>query len=174
MFDRKGYRYFDHDGVPLELGQEVLVQHCVGRYGQVRRICGKLTRIGRYGNVYIDTGREGEGNCLYPGFSADDSVGPNCMRGYERHVDFEHGHEKFIEVVRRYYITKRSVTTEAVGVSHIVKTPFTPNGTATPSRPKVFCGTDTSEMNWTLQPRASGPICKGCAKSTGLAAGSVR
>lgn len=92
-------QYFDRKGRLLELGQTVTVQHCIGRYGQTARVTGSLTRIGRYGNVYVDTGKPGEGNCLYPGFSPDASLGPNCMRGEQEHVDFEHGHKTWIEIV---------------------------------------------------------------------------
>lgn len=93
------YSYFDRNGLPLIPGQVVVVQHCVGSYGQVRNTKGTLKSIGRCHEVYLDTGREGEGNCLYPGFSIDDTLGAHCLRGYERHTDFEHGHEKWIEVI---------------------------------------------------------------------------
>jgi hypothetical protein len=92
-------RYFDRHGSPLELGQTVTVQHCVGRYGRTEQLTGKLVSIGIYGNVSLDTGKPGQGNCVYPGFTPDVSLGPGALRGFDRHVDFEHGHEKWIELV---------------------------------------------------------------------------
>lgn len=92
-------KYFDRNGTPLEVGQRVTVQHCTGRYGRTTKVTGTLTHIGRYGDVNVDTGKQGEGNCMYPGFSLDATLGPNCQRGYDEHVDFEHGHKTWIEVV---------------------------------------------------------------------------
>jgi hypothetical protein len=93
------FSFFDRHGHPLTRGQTVIVQHCVGKYGQVRKTQGVLKSIGNHQEVYVDTGREGEGNCLHPGFTLDKTLGESCMRGYHRHHDFEHGHEKWIEIV---------------------------------------------------------------------------
>lgn len=93
------YTYFDRHGRPLVPGQQVVVQHCVGRYGRVKQTRGLLKSIGSCHEVYIDTGKAGEGNCLYPGFNLDAKLGERAMRGYEKFTDFEHGHEKWIEIV---------------------------------------------------------------------------
>lgn len=93
------YAYFDRNGLPLAPGQQVVVQHCIGRYGQVRQTKGVLKSIGSCSEVYIDTGKAGEGNCLYPGFTIDKTLGEFAMRGYYEFHDFEHGHEKWIQIV---------------------------------------------------------------------------
>lgn len=92
--------YFDRYGVPLEVGQRVRVQHCVGRYGQTRIVTGILRKIGQYGNVYVTTEPPSdEGRCMYPKFERDPNLGEDAMRGYHEHRDFEHGHETWIEVI---------------------------------------------------------------------------
>lgn len=95
----KHWKYFDRNGRLLVIGQLVSVQTCSGPYGQTKRVSGTLTSIGPYGNVNVDTGKKGEGVCLYPGFTPDSTLGENCQRGYHEHVDFEHGHEVWIELV---------------------------------------------------------------------------
>jgi len=93
------WEYFDRHGVPLVAGQDVTVQHCVGRYGKVAQVTGTLRMIGDIGDVYVDTGKQGEGNCMYPGFTPDRSIANNALRGYAKFDDFEHGHEKWIEII---------------------------------------------------------------------------
>lgn len=86
---------------------KVLVQHCIGRYGRTQLIQGKLLSIGPWGDVDVEPDtpmrdrRPGipAGTCLYPGFTLDASLGENVLRGFSVWTDFEHGHEKFIEVL---------------------------------------------------------------------------
>lgn len=92
------HQHYDRHGVRLAIGQSVTVQHSVGPYGQTRQVRGKLKSIGLYGDVYLDTGKPSEGQCLYPGFSPDKTLGENALRGFSIHNDFEHGHEKWIVV----------------------------------------------------------------------------
>lgn len=100
MISSPKWKYFDRNGKELQVGQMVTVQHCTGRYGQVRQVRGRLKAIGNGHEVYLDmdTKNSKEGNCIYPGFSPDRTLGENCMRGFHEHHDFEHGHVKWIEV----------------------------------------------------------------------------
>ena len=91
--------HFDRGGKVLGIGQTVRIQYCNGRYGQTRRVTCILQKIGAYGEIDVDTGKAGEGKYLYPGFSPDKSLGQGALRGYHKHVDFEHGHETWIEIV---------------------------------------------------------------------------
>lgn len=98
--------YVDRHGRQLQLGMKVLVQHCIGRYGQTQQVVGTLTRIGELFNVDVQPEeqlpkRNGlpAGMCLYPGFTPDPKLGPNVVRGYQHWDDVEHEHEKFIQVL---------------------------------------------------------------------------
>jgi hypothetical protein len=93
--------YVDRNGCKLEPGQLVRVQHCVGEYGQVAVVEGELKSIGSCNEVYLDCPG---GGCLYPGFAPDwdreYGETADVLIGYTKFSDFEHGHEKFIEILR--------------------------------------------------------------------------
>ena len=99
MLKAPTYSYFDREGIALAPGQTVTVQYCAGRYGKVRQITGVLKSIGAWHEVYVDTGKANEGNCIYPQFNLDPKLGERAMRGYNRFDDFEHGHETWIKVL---------------------------------------------------------------------------
>jgi hypothetical protein len=75
--------YKDRHGRLLRLGDLVRVQHCVGRYGQTQITEGRVTALGEYGGLTLDGARY----VVVP------------PEGYHRHVDFEHGHETWVEIV---------------------------------------------------------------------------
>ncbi len=98
--------YVDRNGRKLELGMKVMVQHCIGRYGQTQQVVGRLARIGELFNVDLEPEaplpkRNGlpAGMCLYPGFTPAPQLGPNVVRGYQHWKDVEHEHEKFIQIL---------------------------------------------------------------------------
>lgn len=107
----KGWPCVDCHGRPLRLGQKVAAKHCTGRYGQTDTVIGKLDRIGDFLNVDVLpgttrmrwvrlSGRDVQtpaGQCMYPGGVIDEEAG--VIRFFEVHHDFEHGHEKWIEVL---------------------------------------------------------------------------
>jgi hypothetical protein len=72
----------DRTGKPLEIGQRVRVQHCVGRYGQTHVEEGVITHMGP-GGVTLDS-------------THWVTVDPD---GYHKHEDFEHGHEVWTLIV---------------------------------------------------------------------------
>lgn len=86
--------YLDRNGKQLAIGDRVTTQHCVGRYGQTRRTTGTVAEIDRLHGVYLDSAT---GRVYVPDVFAFDHA-RGLMRGYKRHVDFEHGHEKWIEL----------------------------------------------------------------------------
>ena len=105
-------KYFDRHGKELTMGDTVRVQHCTGRYGQTDTVTGVLKDISIYGSVDLEPprilyvsqppGYAKRFSCLYPGFTPDDSLGKDALRGYSEHNDFEHGHTKFIEIVTKH------------------------------------------------------------------------
>ena len=111
----KTYVYVDRYGVKLVRGMRVKVQHCIGRFGKTEVLVGKLVRINTLGNVDVELDvpvrrRNGlpAGLWLYPGFKVDEMLGQAdayrdkvVLRGYCDYEDAEHGHVKYIEVMRQ-------------------------------------------------------------------------
>jgi hypothetical protein len=77
------YGYTDRHGRVLEIGQRVRVQVCVGRYGQTVIREGVIQSFSPYSGMTLDTG--------YTTLTRS---------GYEKFEDFEHGHEKWTEIIR--------------------------------------------------------------------------
>ncbi|MBK6616565.1 hypothetical protein [Ottowia sp.] len=107
--------FVDRNGVKLEVGMRVKVQHCIGRYGLTQTVIGRLKRMHEFGSVDVEPEGHMEprksglpaGACMYPGFKPDEELarGPLyrgkvvVLRGYHEFHDVEHGHEKFIEAL---------------------------------------------------------------------------
>jgi len=91
-----GYTFLDRHKHPLEIGQKVKVKHCIGRYGQTETLIGELVNIDNYGGVTIAVNGTEKYACglFKPDFKSDSKH----LIGYSEHIDFEHGHEKFIEI----------------------------------------------------------------------------
>ena len=82
----------DRHGRRLEVGDVLLAQVCVGRYGAVKQF--RVTvKDAHYPLGFIDA-QDGLVNFQY-------DAGTNTLRGYLQHRDFEHGHEQWAEVVER-------------------------------------------------------------------------
>lgn len=77
--------YKDRHGRPVEVGDLVRVQYTAGRYGQTKIDQGRVTGLGQYGGLTLDGARY---VCV-------------PREGYHRHVDFEHGHETWVEIVAK-------------------------------------------------------------------------
>ena len=102
----------DRHGRQLELGQHVIVQQCIGAYGQTQRVKGVLrqldptyqgavleltepaTRHLRDHNEHVPAGKLFRVSLPGRFSAADDSW--TC---YKVHDDFEHGHEAWVEIV---------------------------------------------------------------------------
>lgn len=86
----------DRHGKPVHLGDRVRVQHCIGRYGQVRIDEGVVSGDGtaQYGMVPVrtDDGRLVGADIKY---TSGSPVGV-CFDVFD---DFEHGHETWLEVI---------------------------------------------------------------------------
>jgi len=105
--------YLDRNGVPVTCGAHVKMQICVGRYGEVREVRGIVAGIDAYHGVTIKLDadqprfrqfdrlyhrKHGPGDMFYASpFAYDHAAG--VFRGYYRHQDVEHGHERWIEVI---------------------------------------------------------------------------
>ena len=75
--------FTDRNGRPLKVGQRIRVQHCIGRYGQTEIVSGVITHIVTYCGATLDGNRY----VTIP------------HNGYSKHNDFEHGHEKWAEII---------------------------------------------------------------------------
>jgi hypothetical protein len=76
------YGYTDRHGTPLAIGQRVRVQVCVGPYGRTAIREGVIKKFSPYSGMTLDTGY----TTIVP-------------KGYQKFEDFEHGHEKWTEIV---------------------------------------------------------------------------
>jgi hypothetical protein len=83
-FDSKAYT--DRHGVPLAAGQRIRVQRCIGRYGQTEITEGEIVSLSPWGGATLRT-LQGEKYVTL------------IRSGYEKFDDFEHGHEKWTEIV---------------------------------------------------------------------------
>jgi hypothetical protein len=92
MTDLSGKNYQDRHGIKLEVGQVVRVQHCVGRYGQTEIVEGRIADISAYGGITLD-------QAVSRGRSLGKVYVTVTRKGYEKFDDFEHGHEKWTEVL---------------------------------------------------------------------------
>jgi hypothetical protein len=99
-------QYLDKNGKPLVIGANVTIQYCTGPYGQTRRVTGTLQKIDNFGGMTINLDHNYT-YCGYQGFMYDckkgepfyvSSVFDSKGKGYSKHEDFEHGHEKWIEL----------------------------------------------------------------------------
>jgi hypothetical protein len=82
-----GVPMVDRYGTRLHVGDTIRYQHCTGPYGQ--------TRIG---TTVVTESRYDYPMIGHAGFEHDSKTG--TLRGYRKHEDFEHGHEKWVEVVQ--------------------------------------------------------------------------
>lgn len=87
----------DMNGVEVEPGDLVEVQHCIGRYGQTETVRGTLAKVNHYG-VYLIFDRPynsyGRHGCYtyQPGTEVQFAIShKNGVFSHEHH-DFEHGH----------------------------------------------------------------------------------
>jgi hypothetical protein len=98
MTDNKfqGTYYEDRHGRQLEVGQIVRVQHCVGRYGQTDIVEGRIKAISPYGVVTLDQAW-GRGSTQIVAGVVTVTV---SRTGYDKLDDFEHGHEKWTEIIK--------------------------------------------------------------------------
>lgn len=105
--------FVDRDGTTLTPGQMVEVQHCVGIYGQVRRVKAELVEVNHQG-IQLRLPRDGVAfnqdhgrfglKVVKPGdlfwialyWSYDKTF--TTARGYYKHDDVEHFHETWIKV----------------------------------------------------------------------------
>lgn len=86
------YLYMDKK-TPLKLGDLVEVQVVTGRYGQTATYQGKITKMpNQYGTFEIDNEYD-----VSNVFAYDFKTGN--MVGYEKHVDYEHGHERYVKKI---------------------------------------------------------------------------
>lgn len=109
MMEQPSAQLLDRHSQPLELGALVTSQFCVGAYGKVARAQGEVVGFGDIRSpmgVYLRLSQPLSLPGVRGGASRHFEVGQTyCafvdMRGgraYGRHVDFEHGHESFVEV----------------------------------------------------------------------------
>lgn len=95
--------YKDRAGRALAIGQYIRVQECVGRYGQTAIREGEIVELSRYGGATIKTAFEFHEDCGRFGvhYRAAGSLVTVSFPfdGYERFDDFEHGHERWVEII---------------------------------------------------------------------------
>jgi hypothetical protein len=91
-----GTYYEDRRGRQLEVGQIVRVQHCIGRYGQTEIVEGRIKEISPYGGVSLDNI---DRLAVRRGQSTETIYVTVTRTGYEKFEDFEHGHEKWTEII---------------------------------------------------------------------------
>ena len=88
----------DEKGVPVKVGDEVLVKHCVGPYGQTR-----TERAIVHGPAFHQHGQIGllsvNGEYIAGPCRIAEYEGQEVALCSDEHRDFEHGHTKFIRVV---------------------------------------------------------------------------
>lgn len=106
-----GFCYLDRHRVPLVVGQTVKVQYCSGRYGQVSQATGVLLEIDRYSGIRIRLAhehRDAGSNRITRFLNAGDEYyiasvfaydGGQTWTGFDHYGDFEHGHDKWIEIL---------------------------------------------------------------------------
>lgn len=108
-------RFFDRHLKELKIGQRVLVQYLLGRYGQTGRLTGRIIYINsqyRFLSVQPDDGgpdyewHDGQylgkrGSCLYvfDNHRRPEGWPDNHYVGFHEHRDFEHGHEVWVEIL---------------------------------------------------------------------------
>jgi hypothetical protein len=94
----EGYAYIDKNRKPVVDGARVAVQHCTGRYGQTQLHEGKLLRITSTSVwIELDTGDP----LFIPGVFHLDRQEAKTLTGYNKHEDYEHGHETWLQVLPR-------------------------------------------------------------------------
>lgn len=77
---------FDRHGRQIRVGDRLRAQICTGPYGQ--------TKI-----VEVEVRSAHWTYCQEGGVNAEYDRASNTLRCYHRHVDFEHGHETWAEVI---------------------------------------------------------------------------
>lgn len=78
----------DRNGVQLHVGDKIRAQVCVGRYGRTQLVETVVTNAHEmYGTLY-------SGGTSIP-FAFRDGV----LVGYNRHFDFDHGHETWVQIL---------------------------------------------------------------------------
>jgi hypothetical protein len=92
MPDYSGTYYEDRHGTQLKVGQVVRVQHCTGRYGQTEIVDGRIAEISPHGGLTLD-------QAISRGRFLGKTYVTVTRKGYEKFNDFEHGHEKWTEIL---------------------------------------------------------------------------
>lgn len=80
--------YTDRYGRALAVGRRVRVQYCVGRYGQTDIVEGVIETL--YPDLAGLTLRRADGSLKYVNIERN---------GFHKFEDFEHGHERWTEIV---------------------------------------------------------------------------
>jgi len=109
------YRYIDKNHLPLEIGDYVEAKTCIGSYGQTRIVRGTLKKIDEYSGITVALEetrdfteynkfvskcyKNGDDYYICDAFGYDFNL--QAMIGYNKHEDFEHGHEKYCMKVER-------------------------------------------------------------------------
>jgi hypothetical protein len=86
----KRWPMVDRHGRPLYKGCKIRAQVCTGRYGQTRIVEGMVDQA-HYEYCCVIVGEH------TADFQFDSSAG--LLRGYHKHVDFEHGHETWVDLI---------------------------------------------------------------------------
>jgi hypothetical protein len=104
---------YDRNGLKLEAGVQVLIQHVCGSYGQCRQVQGELVSIDRYAGITIRLAekispftvfnhlgsKKYQAGDLYYCASVFTHYKDKIV-GYSKFEDFEHGHEKWVEILK--------------------------------------------------------------------------
>lgn len=97
-----------HGKIEILAGQRLRIKHCIGRYGQTATHEGVAEQIDEWRGVRL---RLDDGKIEYIPLptdlvqSHDKDIfkkwpdGRTLLQGYRKHEDFEHGHEKWVEVI---------------------------------------------------------------------------
>lgn len=88
---RGNWPIFDRNWIPVCVGDRVRAQICTGAYGQTR-IVEMVIQDEYYPYCQIEVP---SGGIMVFEYSFD----RDALHGYYRHADFEHGHEKWVEVI---------------------------------------------------------------------------
>jgi hypothetical protein len=88
-----GTYYEDRTGQQISVGQIVRIQHCIGRYGQTEIVEGQIESISPYGGVTLR-------QAIRDGVSLGTIYVTVTRTGHEKFDDFEHGHEKWTQIIR--------------------------------------------------------------------------
>ena len=85
-------KFVDRNGIELAIGDRIRFQYCAGRYGQVAT--GEMILP----ENFKDSSRVGRAR-FEVDFAHQRKTGEQRLIGYHRHVDYEHGHETWVEKI---------------------------------------------------------------------------